>query len=52
MKAASAGSLALSPIATKFTIAAPIRKSSGIRIKAIQISYEDFPYRTPYEFGG
>ena len=28
------------------------RKSSDIRIKEIAVSYEDFPYRTPYEFGG
>jgi L-alanine-DL-glutamate epimerase-like enolase superfamily enzyme len=52
LKAASAGSLALSPITTKFMIAAPTRKSTDIRIKEILISYEDFPYRTPYEFGG
>jgi len=26
-------------------IAAPKRKSSDIRIKAIDVSYEDFPYR-------
>ncbi len=51
VRAASAGSLALSPI-TKFIIAAPMRKSTDIQIKEIQISYEAFPYRTPYEFGG
>ncbi len=33
-------------------MAAPKRKSSDIRVKEIRISYEDFPYRTPYEFGG
>jgi L-alanine-DL-glutamate epimerase-like enolase superfamily enzyme len=33
-------------------IAAPKRKSSDIRIKEIEVSYEDFPYRTPYMFGG
>jgi L-alanine-DL-glutamate epimerase-like enolase superfamily enzyme len=33
-------------------IAAPKRKSSDIRVKEIDVSYEDFPYRTPYEFGG
>lgn len=27
-------------------------KSSDIRVKEIRVSYEDFPYRTPYEFGG
>lgn len=34
------------------TVAAPRRKSSDIRIKGIRVSYENFPYRTPYEFGG
>ena len=33
-------------------IAVPRRKSSDIRVKQLRISYEDFPYRTPYEFGG
>ena len=33
-------------------MAAPRRKSSDIRVKEIRVSYEDFPYRTPYEFGG
>ncbi len=33
-------------------MAAPKRKSSDIRVKNIRVSYEDFPYRTPYEFGG
>lgn len=27
-------------------------KSSDIRVKELRISYEDFPYREPYEFGG
>jgi L-alanine-DL-glutamate epimerase-like enolase superfamily enzyme len=52
LKAASVGSLSLSPIATGVMMAAPKRKSSDIRIKEIVVSYEDFPYRTPYEFGG
>jgi hypothetical protein len=33
-------------------IAVPKPKSSDIRIKEMDVSYEDFPYRTPYEFGG
>lgn len=33
-------------------IAAPKRKSSNIRVQEIHVSYEDFPYRIPYEFGG
>lgn len=50
--AASAGAAALSPLAAGITMATPKRKSSDIRIKEIRVSYEDFPYRTPYEFGG
>ena len=52
LKAASAGALSLSPLTTAPILAVPLRKSSDIRIKKIRISYEDFPYRTPYEFGG
>lgn len=33
-------------------IAAPKRKSTDIRVKELRISYEDFAYREPYEFGG
>ena len=33
-------------------MAAPKRKSSDIRVKDSRVSYEDLPYRTPYEFGG
>jgi L-alanine-DL-glutamate epimerase-like enolase superfamily enzyme len=33
-------------------IAAPKLKSSDIRVKEARVGYEDFPYRTPYEFGG
>ncbi|MGH9454862.1 MAG: enolase C-terminal domain-like protein [Terriglobia bacterium] len=28
------------------------RKSTDIHIREIRIAYEDFPYRTPYQFGG
>jgi len=31
--------------------ATPNRKSTHIRVKEMRISYEHFPYRTPYEFG-
>jgi L-alanine-DL-glutamate epimerase-like enolase superfamily enzyme len=34
------------------TIIAHTGKSSDIRVKELQISYEYFPYRMPYEFGG
>lgn len=52
LKAASAAAASLSPLATEITMAAPKRKSSDIRVKELRVSYEDFPYRTPYEFGG
>jgi L-alanine-DL-glutamate epimerase-like enolase superfamily enzyme len=37
------------PVAT-FSIAKPMR--TDIRIKDVQLSFEDYPYRTPYKFGG
>jgi L-alanine-DL-glutamate epimerase-like enolase superfamily enzyme len=49
---ASAAGLSASPLGTTLMIATPIRKSSDIRIKDVRIAYEDFLYRTPYEFGG
>jgi len=52
LKSTTAGAAALSPLAAGITMAAPKRKSSDIRVKDIRVSYEDFPYRTPYEFGG
>ncbi len=52
LKAASVGTLSLSPLASRLIIAAPKRKSTDIRVKEIHVSYENFPYRTPYEFGG
>jgi L-alanine-DL-glutamate epimerase-like enolase superfamily enzyme len=33
-------------------ISKPTGKSSDIRVRELRISYEDFPYREPYEFGG
>ncbi len=52
LKVASAGAICLSSQTTGTMIAAPKRKSTDIRVKELRISYEDFPYRTPYEFGG
>ena len=52
LKAASAGALSIQPLATGIMMATPRRKSSDIRVKEVRVSYEDFPYRTPYEFGG
>ena len=31
---------------------APQRKSTDIRVKEVRLAYEDFAYRTAYEFGG
>ena len=52
LKAASVGTLSLSPLTSGLILAAPKRKPSDIRVKEIHISYEDFYYRTAYEFGG
>lgn len=50
---AGVGAISLSQMTKRMmTVAAPRRKSSDIRIKGIRVSYENFPYRTPYEFGG
>jgi L-alanine-DL-glutamate epimerase-like enolase superfamily enzyme len=52
LKAGSAGALSLSPLTSGLMIAAPKSKSTDIRIKEIEVRYEDFPYRTAYKFGG
>jgi L-alanine-DL-glutamate epimerase-like enolase superfamily enzyme len=52
LKAASVGAFSLSPLTSTLMIAVPKPKSSDIRIKEMNVNYEDFPYRTPYEFGG
>jgi L-alanine-DL-glutamate epimerase-like enolase superfamily enzyme len=52
LKSAAAGAASFSPLAAGITMAVPKRKSTDIRVKEIRVSYEDFPYRTPYEFGG
>ncbi|MGH9407115.1 MAG: enolase C-terminal domain-like protein [Candidatus Acidiferrales bacterium] len=44
--------MSFSGLATSTVIAAPMRKSTDIRVKELRISYDDVPYRTPYEFGG
>lgn len=44
--------LALSPLATGLILVAPKRRSSDVRVKEINVSYEKFACRTPYEFGG
>lgn len=52
LKTISVGTISLRSIKSNLMIATPKRKSSDIRIKELRISYEDFPYRMPYEFGG
>ncbi|MGH9325113.1 MAG: hypothetical protein ACRD2B_00275 [Terriglobia bacterium] len=48
----TASAISLSPLATGIIVARPQHKPTDIRVKELQISYEEFPYRTPYEFGG
>ena len=52
LKAVPAGTLCLSPLASTPLFGASKRKSSDIRVKEIHIGYQNFPYRTPYQFGG
>jgi len=49
---AGMGAISLSQMAKRIMIAAPQRKSTDILIREIHLAYEDYPYRTPYEFGG
>jgi L-alanine-DL-glutamate epimerase-like enolase superfamily enzyme len=49
---ASTSAAAISLPAQGATSISQKRKSTDIRIKELHISYENFPYRTPYEFGG
>ncbi len=49
---AGMGAISLSQMAKRIMIAAPQRKSTYILIREIHLAYEDYPYRTPYEFGG
>ena len=41
----------LPAVSKAMVISKPAGKSSDIRVKELRISYEDFPYREPYEFG-
>lgn len=50
LEAASAGAISLSAKAGTFRPSK--HKPTDIRVKELRISYENFPYRTPYEFGG
>ena len=52
LEAAVAGAFSVIALPTDITMALPTRKATDIRIKELRISYEDFPYRTAYEFGG
>lgn len=52
LKTAYIGAISLPSIKPNLMIATPQRKTSDIRVKELRVSYEDFPYRTPYEFGG
>lgn len=52
LKAVPAGAFCLSSFNSAPLFAVSRRKPSDIRVKEIQISYQNFPYRTPYQFGG
>jgi L-alanine-DL-glutamate epimerase-like enolase superfamily enzyme len=52
IKVVPAGALCLSPLTSAPLFAVPKGKPSDIRVKEIRIHYENFPYRTPYQFGG
>jgi L-alanine-DL-glutamate epimerase-like enolase superfamily enzyme len=52
LKTGCAGAIALSTLPTGIIMAAPKRKLTDIRVKDLRISYQNFPYRTAYEFGG
>ena len=52
LRAVPAAALSLSSFTLAPLFAVSRRKSSDIRVKEIRISYESFPYRTSYQFGG
>ena len=52
LKAVPTGALSLSTLSSAPLFAVPRRKPSDIRVKEMHVSYENFPYRTPYQFGG
>jgi L-alanine-DL-glutamate epimerase-like enolase superfamily enzyme len=52
VKALPVGAACLWQLTSGRMLGLPNPKSTDIRIKEIQVDYETFPYRTPYEFGG
>ena len=48
----SAGAASLSAVGNSMTIITSAGKRTDIRVKELHISYEDYAYRTAYEFGG
>ncbi|MGH9469913.1 MAG: hypothetical protein ACRD1N_06175 [Terriglobia bacterium] len=52
MKTASAGALSLTAMKSSAMIAAPEGKPTDIRVKELRVSYESFPVRRIYEYGG
>ena len=52
LRAASRAAILHLPLRIGMMTAAPKRQSTDIRVKELHISYEHFPYRTAYEFGG
>lgn len=52
LKATSVGVVSLSSKASGLVMAGPKRKSTDIRIREIRATYESFPYRSAYKFGG
>jgi len=49
---ATVAATTLPAVSKGMLISKPVGKSSDIRVKELRISYQDFPYRAPYEFGG
>jgi L-alanine-DL-glutamate epimerase-like enolase superfamily enzyme len=52
LKVTSAAAISVSPVRSATIVIAATGRSSDIRVKDLQISYEDFFYRAPYAFGG
>ncbi len=50
--AASSAMMALRPRRARANVFLSARKPTDIRIEEVTLNYEDFPYRTPYQFGG
>jgi L-alanine-DL-glutamate epimerase-like enolase superfamily enzyme len=49
---AAVGATSLPAASRAMLISKSAGKSSDIRVKELRVSYQAFPYRTPYEFGG